>query len=70
VRPRLVPVPPAWLRLGGRLLGRGAELDRLLGDFALAPTALAALVGWSPPFDVDRGLAETAAWYRAAARAG
>jgi nucleoside-diphosphate-sugar epimerase len=70
VRPRLVPVPPAWLRLGGRLLGRGAELDRLLGDFALAPTALAALVGWSPPFDVDRGLAETAAWYRATARAG
>lgn len=69
VHPRLVPVPPAWLRLGGSLLGRRAEMDRLLGDFALAPTALAARLGWSPPFDVDHGLAETAAWYRAGAHA-
>jgi nucleoside-diphosphate-sugar epimerase len=61
---RLVAVPPVILRLAGMLTGRRAELDRLLGDFALAPTALAEL-GWRPPFTMSQGLAETAAWYRA-----
>jgi nucleoside-diphosphate-sugar epimerase len=58
-------VPPALLRAAGALLGKGAEIDRLLGDFALAPTALA-LLGWQPPFTVTQGLEATAAWFRAA----
>jgi UDP-glucose 4-epimerase len=60
---RLVPVPPALMRLAGTLLGRRAEVDRLLGDLAVAPTRLAAL-GFRPPVTVDAALAETAAWFR------
>lgn len=62
---RLLPVPAALLRAAGALAGKTAEIDRLLGDFALAPTGLAAL-GWQPPFTVNEGLAATAAWYRSA----
>jgi nucleoside-diphosphate-sugar epimerase len=60
---RLVPVPPALMRVAGTLLGRRAEVDRLLGDLAVAPVRLAAL-GFRPPFTVEQGLAETAAWFR------
>jgi nucleoside-diphosphate-sugar epimerase len=61
---RLVPVPPRLLRAAGTLLGKGAEMERLLGDLAVAPTGLARL-GWKPPFTVDQGLRETAAWFLA-----
>ena len=60
---RLLAVPPPFLRIAGGLTGKKDEVDRLLGDFALAPTVLASL-GWRPPFTMDRGLADTAAWYR------
>ncbi len=66
-RPRLVPVPPGLLRGAGTLLGKGAEIERLLGDLAVAPTGLARL-GWKPPFTADEALRETAAWYRSLAR--
>lgn len=61
--PRLVPVPPALFAAAGAVLGKRAEVERLTGDFALAPTRLAAL-GWRPPFTVAQGLAETARWFR------
>jgi UDP-glucose 4-epimerase len=64
---RLVRVPPALMRLAGTLLGRRAEIDRLLGDLAVAPARLAAL-GFRPPFTVDAGLDATAAWFRSRPR--
>jgi len=68
VRPSLLPVPPAILRLGARMAGKSAEADRLLGDLAFVPTALARELSWRPPFTVDDGLAETVRWYRARGR--
>lgn len=44
-RPRLLPVPPGLLRLGGRLLGREAEIARLTGSF----TTDGAMGGWRAP---------------------
>lgn len=63
-RARLLPVPPVLFSAAGSMLGKRAEVARLLGDFALAPTRLAAL-GWRPPFTVAEGFAETARWFRA-----
>ena len=62
---RLLYVPTVLLRAAGALTGKTNEVERLLGDFALAPTRLADL-GWRPPFTLEQGLAATAAWYRAA----
>jgi nucleoside-diphosphate-sugar epimerase len=65
-RARLLPIPPGLLSAAGALTGRRAEVDRLLGNFALAPTALAR-AGWTPPFTLDQGLVATAAWFRSRA---
>jgi nucleoside-diphosphate-sugar epimerase len=75
---RLLPVPPALLRLAGRagdlLRPRfsavpidSAMVDRLLGDLVVDTSRLRREAGFEPPFTLEEGLARTAAWYRAAA---
>lgn len=61
---RLLPVPPAWLRCAGRLTGRSAHIDRLVGALQLDTTRIHALLDWQLPYSTDEGLAETARWYR------
>jgi nucleoside-diphosphate-sugar epimerase len=68
-RASLVPVPPGLMRAAARLLGKGAEADRLLGSLRIDSSALRESLGWRPPFTVDEGLAATAAWYQSASRA-
>ncbi|MDD5303592.1 MAG: NAD-dependent epimerase/dehydratase family protein [Elusimicrobia bacterium] len=60
---RLLSVPPALLRAGAGLLGRGGDAERLLGDLAVDDARLRAALSWRPPFTVDEGLAATAEWY-------
>jgi UDP-N-acetyl-alpha-D-quinovosamine dehydrogenase len=64
---RLVPVPGALLRIGGALAGRADDLTRLLDDLVVDSSKIRALLGWSPVFTLDEGLAQTAASYRTAA---
>lgn len=59
----LIDVPPAVLRLAGRLTGRTAEVDRLLGDFWVDSSGIRSTLGWHPPIPVDDALARTVAWY-------
>jgi nucleoside-diphosphate-sugar epimerase len=61
---RLLPVPEAALRLGGRLLGRAEAVDRLLGSLAVDDDLIRRELGWKPPFSMDEGLRATVAWYR------
>lgn len=61
---RLVPVPVGVLRLAGRLTGRSAQIDRLIGELRLDSSHLRERLGWYPPHTVEHGLLETAAWYR------
>lgn len=58
---RLISVPPAWLRGAGRLLGRRAAIDRLLGSLTVDSGSLHATLGWTPPFSVRQGLQATVA---------
>jgi nucleoside-diphosphate-sugar epimerase len=60
---RLLPVPPTWLRLAGRLVGRHAEVERLLGSLVVDSGRIRRELGWSSPFSLDAGLAETARDY-------
>jgi len=55
---RLLPFPPAWLRLmpGAARLAESLEVD---------DSALRAELGWRPPFEFEEGLRRTAEWYRA-----
>ena len=62
--PRLLPIPPRLMRFAGHLLGKAAEIDRLLGSLAVDPRAIGHDLGWTPPFSLEEGLAATANWYR------
>lgn len=69
-RPALMfPFPVMLLRLAGNALGRGGEIRRLTGNLALDSAPIRVGLGWRPPFSVEQGLAETAAWYRSRAPA-
>jgi nucleoside-diphosphate-sugar epimerase len=62
---RLVPCPRPLVRAAARLVGRGAEVDRLLGSLTVDVSGLRG-TGWSPPYTVDEGLYETVTWWRQA----
>ena len=61
--PRLWPVPLSVLRWSGRLAGKGPMIDRLLGSLQVDSSRIRRELDWRPPYSVDQGLAETAAWY-------
>jgi UDP-glucose 4-epimerase len=73
VSPRLVSVPPWLFRLAGRggdVLARAipfpltsGAVDRLLGSLTVDVSALREVTGWTPPYSVEAGLADTAQWY-------
>lgn len=62
--PRLLPIPPALLKLAGWLTGKSAEVTRLLDSLEIDDPGLRNELGWLPPYTVEQGLAVTAAWYR------
>lgn len=53
---RLLPVPAAWLRLAGRLTGRSAEVERLVGSLQVDLGPTRAALGWQPPLTAAQGL--------------
>jgi nucleoside-diphosphate-sugar epimerase len=63
LRPRLVSLPPALLRLAGLLTAKSAEVDRLLGSLRVDSSKIRRELEWAPPFSMTQGLRETAAWY-------
>ena len=60
--PRLLPVPSV-LRLAGKITGRAAEVERLIGSLQVDITHTREVLGWTPPVSVDEGLRATAEWY-------
>lgn len=54
VRPLLLPIPAAWLRMGARVLGKEQAVNRLIGDLELDISHAQALLGWQPPFSVEQ----------------
>jgi O-antigen biosynthesis protein WbqP len=63
-------VPPRWLRIAGKLLGKDAAVDRLLGSFIVDSTQIQKDLSWRPPWTMQAGLDETAKWYLQQQRAG
>lgn len=63
-RPFLLPVPVSWMRWAGRVLGKQAAVDRLLGSLCVDITPLREELGWTPPYTMQEGLEATAQWYR------
>ena len=62
----LPPVPPALLLALGAVAGRRGEVRRLLCSLEIDGDAAGAALEWTPPYTLEDGLRETAAWYRSA----
>ena len=56
----LAIVPVAVLKLGGRLFGKRAEIDRLTGSLEVDPASFTAATGWTPAHTLDDELARLA----------
>jgi nucleoside-diphosphate-sugar epimerase len=63
---RLLPAPPALLRVAGVIAGRRDEIRRLTGNLAIDSLRARRLLDWRPPYTLDAGLAQTARWFRSA----
>ena len=60
---RLLAVPVPVLRFMAALAGKSALVARLAGSLAINSRAIRRELDWTPPFTLDEGLRETAAWY-------
>jgi len=60
----LFPLPPGLLKLGGRLLGKAGQVERLLGSLRVDSEKIRRELDWRPPYSMQQGLQATADWYR------
>ena len=58
---RLLPIPPAMLELGLRLIGRGQMASSLLGNLEVDSTRFRDAYRWSPLFETQEGIRRSAA---------
>ncbi|MDB5988689.1 MAG: NAD-dependent epimerase/dehydratase [Herbaspirillum sp.] len=54
--PRLLPCPVALLQLGGRLLGKSEQIERLIGSLRVDSSPIRQELNWTPPFALQQGL--------------
>lgn len=60
---RLLPFPPALLKLAGMAIGQSEALSRLLGSLQVDSGQIRRELGWRPRYELACGLRETARWY-------
>ena len=63
-RAMLLPVPPGWLKLVGKLLGRQQAISRLLDSLSVDSHRFCQALDWQPPQSRSQALEHTARWYR------
>lgn len=60
---RLLPLPVSFLRLAGKLTGKGDAVNRLLGSLTVDSSKIKLELGWKPPFTMEEELAKTTEWF-------
>lgn len=63
--PRFLAVPAWMVRLGGML---SKDFRKITGSFRVSSAKMEKELGYSPPFSLDQGIAETVRWYRFSVR--
>lgn len=61
--PRLWRLPPAILRLSGKISGKSSEFESLIGDLAVDNRKICEQLDWTPPFTRYEGFSETVKWF-------
>jgi len=60
---RLIPVPVPMLRLAAKMLGRSAEVSRLIGSLQVDIEETMQTLNWKPPVTLADGIQSTVTWY-------
>lgn len=60
----LVPIPVNWFKIIGKLLGKTALIERLVGNFQVDSSKARKLLGWEAPYSVEEGIAQTVKKFR------
>ena len=60
----LFPFPPSWLRTLGKLSGKSAQVERLLGSLQVDSGKIRRDLNWIPPYTMQQGLQATAESHR------
>jgi nucleoside-diphosphate-sugar epimerase len=61
--PRIFPFPRLLLFTIGKIIGKGASVERLIGSLTVDISKIRQELGWKPTVTMDFGLQETAEWY-------
>jgi len=61
---RLFSFPPGMLKTMGKITGRSAEIDRLIGSLCVDSSKIRTMLGWKPPYSPEEGIRETVLWYK------
>lgn len=61
---RLLPFPVSLMKILGKLTGKGGVVNRLTGSLTVDCSKIRRELGWVPPFTMEEGLLETAAWFK------
>lgn len=61
---RLWPMPVAALRLGGRLIGRGGDVERLVDSLEIDSSLIGRQLGWHPVQSPEKGIAMMVAGFQ------
>jgi len=62
---RVFPFPTALLKLAGKLSGKSAQVERLLGSLRVDSGKIRRELGWQPPYTLEQGLHATAVAFAA-----
>ena len=69
-KPLLPGCPIGLLRMGARLLGKTAAIDKICGSLQVEARKAKMLLHWQPPLTVEQGLEKTVLWYLNAKKNG
>ncbi|HSW61834.1 MAG TPA: NAD-dependent epimerase/dehydratase family protein [Dissulfurispiraceae bacterium] len=59
----LPPIPTKLLRLGGKLLGKGDMVGRIMDSLQIDSSFVQKKLGWRPPHTIEEGLQKTVQWF-------
>ena len=59
----LLSFPPSLLKIMGKLTGRSAEIERVVGSLCVDSSKIRVMLGWKPQFTVEEGIRKTSADY-------
>jgi len=60
---RMLPLPIPLLKTLGKVSGRSAEIQRLVGSLCIDSRQFRSTLGWQPPFSLEEGLFQTVNWF-------